>query len=116
MRRVAIDVDQVVDADVAGGERKESGGVDVALVGDEHDAVAVADAEAAVDGGALDLGAGHAGLAHGVQRDAAVGGRLGGLDGEGRVSGSSSWVQCISSSPRSGVTGWSSLPRPTAMR
>ena len=59
---VAVDVLQLVVADVAEGEGKEAGGADVSLVGDEHDAVAVADAEAAIDGRALDLGGDHAGL------------------------------------------------------
>jgi len=65
-------------------EREESGGIDVALVGDEHDAVAVADAEAAIDGVRLDLGSGAAFFAHVVEGYAAIGGSFGGLDGEGR--------------------------------
>ena len=46
--------------------------------------MAVADAEAAVDGRALDLGGDHAGLAHAGEGDAAIGGRFGGGHGEGR--------------------------------
>ncbi len=72
---------------IAGSERQESGRVDVARVGDEHDAMAVADAEAAIDAGALDLGAGEAFFAHVVESDAAIGRCFGGLDGEGRVMG-----------------------------
>ena len=86
-RRVAVDVHQIVDAHIAAGERQESGGINVSLVGDEDDAVAVADSESTVDRGLLDLVAGMPFRAHLVQSDAAIGGRLGGLYRKRRLLG-----------------------------
>ena len=81
-RRVAVDIGDAVFANIADHQRQESGRADVAGVGDEHDAVSVANSEAAIRAAALDLLAGHAFGAHPFQRDAPVGRSFGGRDGE----------------------------------
>lgn len=81
-----VDLGEAVLTDVAGGQGEEPGRADFAGAGDEDDAVAVADAEAAADAGTLDLVSVEAVLAHAFDGDAAVGGRLRGGDDEGGVS------------------------------
>ena len=84
---VAVDVDEAALTDVAQGKGQEPGRVHGAVLGDEDDPVAIADAEPAADAAGLDLLLGQALVAHAADSHAPVVHRLGGLDLEGRLLG-----------------------------
>src|SRR5579875_153316 len=69
-RGVAVNVNQMVRADVAGSQRKKTGRIDLALTGDENDAVTVANFKSPVDGATLDFLHAAAGISHAVERHA----------------------------------------------
>src|ERR1035438_7860018 len=79
-RCATIHLDQAIFAYVAGGQREKSGRADIASVRYKHDAMAVPDSEAAKRACALDLLAGHAVLAHALQRHSSIRRRFRGCD------------------------------------
>ena len=86
-RRVTIDLGHVVCADVSGGDGEEACRADLAGVGYEHDAVAVAYARSTQGPAALHLFAGDAHFSHALNGDTAVGRGFRGGDDEGCVAG-----------------------------
>src|SRR5579864_1121525 len=83
--RVTIDVNQRSCAHAAATQRQETGRIDIAQMGNENDAVAIANLKSSVDRTALDLGRGHSCGAHSVKSQTPVGRGLSGLDCEGRA-------------------------------
>src|SRR5215831_13555079 len=77
--RVVIDINQRAGAHAATTQWQEAGGVDIAQMGDENDAVAIANLESSINRTALDLVCGHACRMHSVDRQTAVGRGLSGL-------------------------------------
>ena len=83
-RMIAINIRNLILANVADYQRKESSRTDIASMRDKHDAVSITDAESPVSPAAFDLLPGHSGGFHFLQRHATVRRSLGRRDCERR--------------------------------
>lgn len=83
-RGMPVNIHEMIAAHVASHERQEAGRVDVTLVGNKYDTVAIADSKSTIDRGLLDFGRRSASFLHSFKRETAKGRSLSCFNLEGR--------------------------------